>query len=121
MAFPAIRARIAPIALLVAFVFVIAGFLRADRVMTNAEKDRASLVASDAATVVQLFLLEHIAELQVAERVASIAYNNVGPRPDSVLARWNRSARYAKYFDDLALMDSSRTVIASTSTRSASG
>jgi signal transduction histidine kinase len=120
MAFPAIRARIAPIALLVAFVFVIAGFLRADREMTNAEIDRASLVASEAATVVQLFLLEHIAELHVAERVASLAYSNAGPRPDSVLARWNRNARYAKYFDDLALTDSSRTVIASTSTRSGS-
>lgn len=117
MAFPAIRARIAPIALLVAFVFIIAGFLRVDREMTNAEKDRALLIASEAGTVVQLFLLEHIAELHIAERSASLAYNKVGSRPDSVLAIWNRSPRYAKYFDNLALADSSWAIIASTSIR----
>ena len=63
-----IRARIAPIALLIAFAFVVVGFLRADREMTRAEEDRAQLMASETATIVELFLVRHLAQLQNAER-----------------------------------------------------
>jgi len=59
MAFPAIRARIAPVALLVAFAFVVAGFLRADREMTHAEEERAALVASETATQIEVFLFRN--------------------------------------------------------------
>ena len=64
-----IRARIAPIALLIAFAFVVVGFLRADREMTRAEEDRAQLMASETATIVELFLVRHSAQLRNAERL----------------------------------------------------
>jgi signal transduction histidine kinase len=64
MSLAPIRARIAPIALLIAFIFVVVGFLRADREMTHAEKDRAQLIASETATVVELFLVRHLAQLR---------------------------------------------------------
>ena len=68
MGFP-IRARIAPVALLVAFTFVVAGFLRADREMTHAQEERAVLIVSEAATLVEVFLLRHTSQLHIAERV----------------------------------------------------
>lgn len=64
---PVIRARVAPIALVVAFVFVVVGFFRADREMTHAEQDRAALVASETATLVEVFLLRQVTRLQSVE------------------------------------------------------
>lgn len=64
MASPVIRTRIAPLALLITFSFVVIGFLKADREMTRAETDRAGLVVSQIATIVEAFLLGHVVELQ---------------------------------------------------------
>ena len=64
------QARLAPIALLVALAFMIVGFLRADREMTQAERDRAVLTASETATLVEVFLLRQVTRLQSIERVA---------------------------------------------------
>ena len=69
MPFPVLRARIAPVALLVALTFVIVGFLRADREMTHAELDRATLMASETGTLVEVFLLRQVTQLQSVERV----------------------------------------------------
>jgi len=66
---PVIRARIAPVALLIAFAFVVVGFLRADREMTHAEQDRAALMASETATLVEVFLLRQVTRLQLAEHL----------------------------------------------------
>ena len=71
-----IRARIAPIALLIAFAFVVVGFLRADREMTRAEQDRAQLMASETATIVELFLVRHLAQLRTTERLVDGHSNN---------------------------------------------
>jgi len=65
---PVIRARIAPVALLIALAFVVVGFLRADREMTHAELDRATLMASETGTLVEAFLLRQVAQLQSIER-----------------------------------------------------
>jgi len=67
--FPVIRARIAPVALLIALAFVVVGFLRADREMTHAELDRAALMASETGTLVEAFLLRQLTQLQSIERV----------------------------------------------------
>ena len=66
---PVIRARIAPVALIIALAFVVVGFLRADREMTHAELDRATLIASEIGTLVEAFLLRQVAQLQSIERV----------------------------------------------------
>jgi signal transduction histidine kinase len=63
------RNRIAPAALLVAFAFVVVGFLRADREMTGAETDRGELTASETATLVEVFLLRHIVQLRTAAQL----------------------------------------------------
>ena len=68
MPFPVIRARIAPVALLIALAFVVVGFLRADREMTHAELDRATLMASETGTLAEAFLLRQVAQLQSIER-----------------------------------------------------
>src|SRR5215468_2350332 len=67
-----IRARLAPVALLIALAFVVVGFLRADREMTHAEQDRAALMASETATLVEVFLLRQIAQLQLIERAVEL-------------------------------------------------
>jgi len=66
---PVIQARLAPVALLVALAFVVVGFLRADREMTQAEQDRASLTAAETATLVEVFLLRQVTRLQSMERI----------------------------------------------------
>lgn len=71
-----IRARIAPIALIVALAFVVVGFLRADREMTRAERDRAQLMASETATIVELFLVRHLAQLRMVERLVDHRWTN---------------------------------------------
>lgn len=113
MAFPTIRARIAPIALFVAFAFVVAGFFRADREMSNAETDRASVMVSEAATLVQLFVLERVAQLNSVERTASSLLERGNAEPDSIVAAWAKDPRTLSYFDHIALIDSTSTVTAS--------
>lgn len=66
---PPIRSRIAPAALLVAFAFVVVGFLRADREMVRAEADRADLTASETATLIEVFLLRHLVQLHSASHL----------------------------------------------------
>lgn len=68
---PVIRARIAPVALVIALAFVVIGFLRADREMTNAETDRAALMASETGTLVEAFLLRQLTQLQSIEHVVA--------------------------------------------------
>ena len=67
---PVIQARLAPVALLIALAFVVVGFLRVDREMTQAERDRAALTASETATLVEVFLLRQVTGLQSIERAA---------------------------------------------------
>src|SRR4051794_38769073 len=69
---PVIQARLAPVALLVALAFVVVGFLRVDREMSQAERDRATLTASETATLVEVFLLRQVTRLQSIERVAEV-------------------------------------------------
>ena len=69
---PVIQARLAPVALLVALAFVVVGFLRVDREMTQAERDRATLTASETATLVEVFLLRQVTRLQSIERIAEV-------------------------------------------------
>ena len=67
---PVIQARLAPVALLIALAFVVVGFLRVDREMTQAERDRAALTASETATLVEVFLLRQVTGLQSIEHAA---------------------------------------------------
>jgi len=67
---PVIQARLAPVALLIALAFVVVGFLRVDREMTQAERDRAALTASETATLVEVFLLRQVTRLQSIEHAA---------------------------------------------------
>jgi signal transduction histidine kinase len=94
---PVIRARIAPVALLVALAFVVVGFLRADREMTHAEKDRAALMASETATLVEVFLLRQATRLQFVERVVEQHFRDslvLGRLQDSAEALPNLSAQF---------------------------
>ena len=67
---PVIQARLAPVALLIALAFVVIGFLRVDREMTQAERNRAALTASETATLVEVFLLRQVTRLQSIEHAA---------------------------------------------------
>jgi signal transduction histidine kinase len=67
---PVIQARLAPVALLIALAFVVVGFLRVDREMTQAERNRAALTASETATLVEVFLLRQVTRLQSIEHAA---------------------------------------------------
>ena len=67
---PVIQARLAPVALLIVLAFVVVGFLRVDREMTQAERDRAALTASETATLVEVFLLRQVTRLQSIEHAA---------------------------------------------------
>ena len=78
---PVIQARLAPVALLVALAFVVVGFLRADREMTQAEQDRAVLMSSETATLVEVFLLRQVTRLQLIDHLAETALQ------DSLLLR----------------------------------
>jgi len=109
MASPAIRARIAPTALLVALAFVVVGFLRVDREIMRAEQDRATLVATDAATLVEVFLLRRLNQLQpitetVADRLRS------GYSVDSLPKMIGQTAEIAASFDGIWLADSSGNI-----------
>ncbi len=104
MASPVIRARVAPIALVVALAFVIVGFLRADREMTRAERDRAVLMASETATLVEVFLLRQLTQLETIKRLAEDEAPPVVVPADSALASIARRLSEADVpFDELWL------------------
>ena len=67
---PVIQARLAPVALLIALAFVVVGFLRVDREMIQAERNRVALTASETATLVEVFLLRQVTRLQSIEHAA---------------------------------------------------
>src|SRR5678815_5263845 len=93
---PVIQARLAPVALLVALAFVVVGFLRADREMTQAEQDRAVLTASETATLVEVFLLRQVTRLQSIDHVAETALQ------DSLLLRELQGNSCLLYTSDAA-------------------
>src|SRR5688572_5877439 len=111
MALP-IRTRIAPAALLIAFAFVVVGFLRADRDTASAETDRADLTVSETATLVEVFLLRHLTELRRAERRFGADATNPVTSPaqtrDAALVR--ATDELAASFSAIWLTDSTRTV-----------
>src|SRR5678815_802235 len=110
MASPAIRARVAPTALLVAFAFVIVGFLRVDREIMRAEEDRATLVATDAATLVELFLIRQLAQLQsISETIADQLRS--GYPFDSIANVIGETARTETSFNSIWLADSGGNVL----------
>jgi signal transduction histidine kinase len=113
MAFPGIRARIAPVALLVAFAFVVAGFLRADREMSHAEEERAALVASETATQIEVFLLRSASQLHTAEQ--ALGRRDVADKQalDSAAILWKQLPELSVHFDALAITDSMFNVIKS--------
>ena len=120
MAFPPLRARIAPVALLVALAFVVAGFLQADREMADAQEERAALIASEAATLVEVFLLRHASQLHIAERVLNDAGTTIRGNPDSVSALWKKIPELSANFDALAVTDSAFIIIESAALRDGS-
>ena len=105
-----IRARIAPIALLIAFAFVVVGFLRADREMTHAEQDRAQLMASETATIVELFLVRHLAQLRAIERLINGRSMNERWLVDSFPALPLTNNDLHTEFDALWIADSTQTI-----------
>ena len=62
-----LRARIAPVALLIVFAFVVIGFFKADGDMVRAEHDRATSAASESAARLEAFLFRHEAWLRAAQ------------------------------------------------------
>jgi signal transduction histidine kinase len=104
------RARIAPIALLIALAFVVVGFLRADREMRRAEEDRAQLMASETATIVELFLVRHLAQLRTVERLVSGHSTDAQWLADSFpsIPRTNRDLHTE--FDAFWITDSTHTI-----------
>ena len=100
---PVMRGRIAPFALLVAFAFVVVGFLRADREMVRAENDRANLTASETATLVEVFVLRHLVELRSAVQLFGEERNESDP--DGV-KRTVQPGTFGKAFDRLWVTDS---------------
>lgn len=95
------RGRIAPAALLVAFAFVVVGFLRADREMARAESERADLTASETATLVEVFLLRHLVYLRTAAQL----YEHSAPSSDT-----NQLALVRAAFDGIWVADSLGTI-----------
>jgi signal transduction histidine kinase len=107
---PPIRSRIAPGALLIAFAFVVVGFLRADREMVRTEADRADLTASETATLVEVFLLRHFVQLQSIGRSgnpAGLIRNTVS---DSQALRLGDTINVAPAFDAISIADSAGVI-----------
>jgi signal transduction histidine kinase len=103
---PPIRSRIAPGALLIAFAFVVVGFLRADREMVRTEAERADLTASETATLVEVFLLRHFVQLQSVGRSGSQAgLIRSAVREDQRL-RLGDTIEVAPNFDAVSITDS---------------
>ena len=105
-----IRGRIAPTALLVALAFVVVGVLRTDREMARAEKDRAALVLSETATLVEVFLLRHLTELRTAERIVDNRWLNSGWATDSLPIVTRQFPDIAAGFDALWIGDSTKSI-----------
>lgn len=112
-----IRARVAPIALLIALAFVVVGFLRADREMKRVEEDRAQLMASETATVVELFLVRHLAQLRTVERLVSSHTANEQWLVDSFPALPLTNEDLRTEFDKFWITDSTQRILAVTSQR----
>jgi signal transduction histidine kinase len=102
-----IRARIAPVALAIVFGFVVIGFLRADREMTRAERDRAALRASESAALAEALLFRHSDWLRAAVTMLQAPVTD-GP-VDSVLRIQHRTGN-ASSFEALWVIDSAGTV-----------
>jgi signal transduction histidine kinase len=100
---PATHGRIAPIALLIAFVFVVVGFFRADRDMRRAERDRAELTLSETATRVEAFVLRRVIELQTV--AVSIERNSSDPAEHVLSTAEHRSSLQGE-FDYIWTVDS---------------
>jgi signal transduction histidine kinase len=105
-----IRGRIAPTALLVALAFVVVGVLRTDREMARAEKDRAALVLSETATLVEVFLLRHLTELRTAERIVDNRWLDSEWAADSLPIVTRQFPDIAAGFDALWIGDSTTSI-----------
>ena len=75
-----IRARIAPVALLIASAFVIVGFFRADAEIARAQANRAELTLSEVSALTETFILRRLDELEIALEASGIML-----RDDSLL------------------------------------
>jgi len=106
MASPRIRARIAAIALLIALAFVIVGFFRADREMTHAERDQATLVVSQTAALVEVFLSREFTQLRSVERAIDESLTSVTRSGDTLTLLPTRAFEARGPFDDLWIVDS---------------
>src|SRR5687767_11052246 len=103
-----LRARIAPVALVIVFGFVVVGFLRADREMVRAEQDRAALRASESAALVEAFLFRHSNWLRATEPLIL----NYGDRrqPEEPSLEIGERAQMPGAFDALWVLDSGGVV-----------
>lgn len=103
-----IRARIAPVALAIVFGFVVIGFLRADREMTRAERDRATLRASESAALAEAFLFKHSDWLRaVGPTLLDTSGRDTGP---DHLPHGRGPTRTAPDFDAVWVVDSTGVV-----------
>jgi signal transduction histidine kinase len=107
---PPIRSRIAPGALLIAFAFVVVGFLRADREMVRTEADRADLTASETATLVEVFLLRHFVQLQSIGQSGSPAGRVRSASSNSKKLRLSDTIEVAPSFDAITITDSAGVI-----------
>jgi signal transduction histidine kinase len=103
MASPVIRARVAPIALVVALAFVVVGFFRADREMIRAERDSVSLMASGTATLIELFVLRQLSQLEMVKRLVDDHGQDSVWLADTVPALTARPPQFGVQFDELWL------------------
>jgi two-component system sensor histidine kinase EvgS len=113
----AVRTRVAPIALVIVFGFVVVGFLRADREMVRSEEARAALLASETAALIEVFLLRHAERLRATERLIADQWTNRPWLADSVRSILNRVSGVSTQFDALWLLDSAGTVHATVALR----
>jgi signal transduction histidine kinase len=103
MASPVIRARVAPIALAVALAFVVVGFFRADREMIRAERESVSLMASGTATLVELFVLRQLSQLETVKRLVDDHGQDSIWLADALPALTTRTPQLGVQFDGLWL------------------
>jgi signal transduction histidine kinase len=105
MASQVIRGRIALGALFIAIAFVIIGFLQADREMTRAEHDRATVTVSETATLVEVFLLRELVQLRSLERLVAGHMLDGSKFDDSLLTATSESSSQAVPFDGVWIVD----------------
>lgn len=108
-----LRARVAPLALLIVFGFVVIGFFKADSDMVRAEHDRATSIASQSAARLEAFLFRHEAWLRNAQLVNHRALGTTSmPSTPSMLVPPSLSALGgAKVtFDKVLVLDSAGVV-----------